>query len=97
MQLHSPERGIRARDDDAVRGRSDELAGEGWRPAQLGNGHLYRWTCGAASLRSGARIIIVEIAGEGYYWRDPVDNVVTLSDWVGKRDGARQGEPSSEP
>jgi Hint domain len=84
-------------DGDPIALDSDELDASGWQPAELDNGHFYRWTRGAAPLRAGTRIIIIEIAGEGYYWRDPVDNVVTLSDWVGKRDGARQGEPSGEP
>ncbi len=83
-------------DGDPIPLDSEELGANGWHPAELENGHVYRWTRGAAPLRAGTRIVIVEIAGEGYYWRDPVDNVVTLSDWVGKRDGGRQ-EPASDP
>jgi hypothetical protein len=82
-------------DGDAI-ALDGDLGASGWQPAELDDGQSYRWTRGAAPLPAGARIVIVEIAGDGYYWRDPVDNVVTLSDWVGKRDGVRQSEPSSD-
>jgi hypothetical protein len=76
-------------DGDDVVLENDELCASGWRPAEHQDGRFSRrWTTGLAALPSGTRVVIIELAGEGYYWRDPLSNVVTLSDWVGKRDGA---------
>jgi hypothetical protein len=80
-------------DGDDVALENDELCASGWRPAEHQDGRFSRrWTTGLAPLPSGTRVVIIELAGDGYYWRDPLDNVVTLSEWVGKRDGAREGE-----
>jgi len=85
-------------DGDEIALDLDEFCASGWQPAEREDGRFkYRWTRGITPLPPGTRIVIVEIAGAGYYWRDPLDNVVALSDWVGKRDGARQGDTSSEP
>jgi len=76
-------------DGDEVPLERDEVCASGWHPAEDQDGQFsHRWTSGPAPLPSGTRVVIMELAGEGYYWRDPLDNVVTLSDWVGKRDGA---------
>ena len=85
-------------DGDEVALERDELCASGWHPAEYQDGRFaHRWTSGPAPLPSGTRVVIVMLAGVGYYWRDPLDNVVTLSDWVGKRDGIRQNEASSDP
>jgi Hint domain/Subtilase family len=44
--------------------------GLGWREPEIANGRFrHRWTSGATPLPSGARIVIVELAGFGKYWR----------------------------
>jgi len=42
----------------------DRALGEGWRKAE----GAHRWTDGVAHLPAGARIVIVDLGGEGNYW-----------------------------
>ena len=79
-------------DGEEIALERDDACGEGWRAAEFAAGKFtHRWTVGATPLPAGARLIILDIAGEGLYWRDPRDNVVALSDWFGKRGGDRAG------
>lgn len=55
----------------------DARLAQGWREAEGGDGG-WRWTDGAARLPAGARAIIVDLGGDGLYWRAPVDAVVAL-------------------
>jgi hypothetical protein len=55
----------------------DEALGAGWREAECDDGAFARrWTNGKARLPAGARIVLVDLAGKGRYWREPKDYVV---------------------
>jgi microcystin-dependent protein len=57
----------------------------GWHGAEYrGERFALRWTTGATPLPAGARIVILDLAGDGHYWRAP-QGAVDLS----ARDGAR--------
>jgi len=57
----------------------DEALGSGWHEAESDDGGFARrWTKGAAVLPANARLVIVDIAGQGYYWRAPTDNVIAF-------------------
>ncbi len=63
--------------DVALDGRVDLPTG--WHEAELaGETFARRWTRGAAPLPAGTRFVIVDLTGDGYYWRRPRDNVVEL-------------------
>jgi hypothetical protein len=63
-------------DGEALSIDRDGACGSGWRAAEFdGRGFARRWTQGAASLPSGARFVIVDLAELGQYWRDPQDSV----------------------
>ena len=43
-----------------------------WREAELaGKTFARRWTRGAAMLPAGTRLVVVDLAGDGYCWRGP--------------------------
>lgn len=42
------------------------------------DGHRQRWTDGDTPMPSGARLIVIDLAGRGYYWDRRPDNVVLL-------------------
>ena len=51
---------------------SDAGASSGWREPEFSDASFsHRWTTGATPLRAGARIVIIDLAGEGHYWRQP--------------------------
>jgi len=53
------------------------LGDAGWHEAERRDDHIdRRWTRGAAPLPAGARLVIVDLAGDGYYWREPRPCVV---------------------
>ncbi len=55
----------------------DEVCMPGWHAAELADGRVsYRWTKGVTPLASGARIVIVDLAGAGHYWRDAGEDVL---------------------
>ena len=63
-----------------------ESGASGWHGAEYdGERFTQRWTTGATPLPAGARIVILDLAGDGYYWRAPQGAVIALS----ARDGAR--------
>jgi hypothetical protein len=63
-------------DGEAFSIDNDDACGSGWHAAEFDGRHFERrWTQGAAALPSGARFVIVELAGFGQYWSDPQDNV----------------------
>jgi hypothetical protein len=44
---------------------------DGWHRLERGLGYPeQRWTCGAATLPAGSRTILVDLAGDGYYWAE---------------------------
>jgi len=54
----------------------DEACGSGWHAAEFDDRcFARRWTQGAAALPTGARFVIVDLAGLGQYWRDPQEDV----------------------
>jgi len=58
-------------DGDDVRLDDAALDHAGWQEAEYTDVRFARrWTNGAAPLPSGARLIFVELAGDGYYWRE---------------------------
>jgi hypothetical protein len=54
----------------------DELFGAGWHKAEYeDNAVARRWTSGDAGLpAAGARNVVVELGGQGYYWRAPMQS-----------------------
>ena len=49
---------------------SEAFDAPGWHEAEFANGRFSRrWTSGATPIPPGARIVIVDLAGVGYYWR----------------------------
>jgi len=57
-------------DGAAVELDDDEACAAGWRKAEFADGRFsHRWTTGATPVLAGARIVIVDLAGAGYYWR----------------------------
>ncbi len=61
-----------ALDDEAT-------CGPGWREAEYGDRRFtHRWTTGATPLARGAREVIVNLAGVGYYWRHSGTCVVAM-------------------
>jgi len=57
-------------DGEKVAIEVDEGDTPGWRNPEYAEGRFsHRWTTGATPLPPGARIAIVDLAGEGYYWR----------------------------
>jgi hypothetical protein len=58
----------------------DEICAMGWREAAFIDGNFARrWTTGETPLPAGARIVIVELAGAGYYWLAPAERDAVLS------------------
>ena len=50
--------------------------GPGWHDAEFEAGAFaHRWTDGAAQLPPGARLIVVDLAGQGWYWRAPAERL----------------------
>jgi hypothetical protein len=77
-------------DGEEIALEREDACGEGWRTPEFVDGiFAHRWTVGATPLPAGVRLVILDLAGEGQYWRDPKDNVVALSDWLTKRGGDR--------
>ena len=67
-------------DGDAVALGADAVFGDGWHEAEFADGRFtHRWTTGATTLPAGARIVILDLAGVGYYWRDASGGVAALS------------------
>lgn len=49
---------------------ADALTGLGWHEPECDDGRFQRrWTRRAAQLPAGARLVLVDLAGLGYYWR----------------------------
>ena len=46
----------------------------GWHEMETGQ----RWTRGSAPLPAKTRLVLIDLAGDGYYWSGPKDNVVAL-------------------
>ncbi len=58
----------------------DAVFGEGWRAAEQKDGRVaWRWTAGVARLSPGARVVLVDFAGFGHYWREQDDGGLALS------------------
>jgi hypothetical protein len=57
-------------DGAAVAIGDDANCQEGWHEAEFAEGYCaHRWTRGATPIPAGARVVIVDVAGVGYYWR----------------------------
>ncbi|MBB4196769.1 hypothetical protein CCR94_20820 [Rhodoblastus sphagnicola] len=57
----------------------DDALGAGWREAECDDGAFARrWTDGRARLPASGRLFMIDLGGEGRYWREPTDNVVAL-------------------
>jgi len=58
----------------------DEAYGSGWHEAEYVDGRgSHRWTNGATPLSPGARHIVINLAGVGYYWRARGERPMALS------------------
>jgi hypothetical protein len=56
-----------------------EAFARGWHDVEhYPNNFRQRWTDGVTPLPANARLIVIDIAGRSYYWRDRKDNVVDL-------------------
>jgi hypothetical protein len=67
-------------DGSPVALRRDEACAAGWHKAEYnGETFQHRWTTGATPLPAGARIVVVDLAGEGCYWRRPDESLAALS------------------
>jgi len=67
-------------DNSPVALDSHESCASGWREAECADGRfIHRWTSGATPLAAGARIVVVDLAGVGYYWRRSERRSVALS------------------
>jgi Hint domain len=67
-------------DGFAVSLERDEACMSGWREAEYeGETFTHRWTTGVTPLPDGARVVILDLAGVGYYWSDKRDNIVAVS------------------
>jgi hypothetical protein len=55
----------------------DEAFTSGWHDVeQYADNFRQRWTDGAAKLPAGCRLIVIDIAGRGYYWSEHYENNV---------------------
>jgi len=53
----------------------DEMCASGWHEAESADGRFsFRWTTGATPLPPGARIVVLDLAGVGYYGREWAHN-----------------------
>jgi hypothetical protein len=60
----------------------DETCASGWHEAEFADGDFsHRWTTGETPLPTGTRIVIIDLAGDGHYWRRHMDRFVALSAW----------------
>jgi autotransporter passenger strand-loop-strand repeat protein len=58
----------------------DEAGASGWREAEYdGGAFTHRWTTGSTPLPAGARLVIVDLAGFGHYWRGAEDAIASRS------------------
>jgi hypothetical protein len=58
----------------------DEACGSGWHEAEYVDGRgSHRWTNGATPLSPGARNVVINLAGVGYYWRARDERPMALS------------------
>jgi hypothetical protein len=66
-------------DGEAIALDDDAQCASGWHAAELSGGRFaHRWTTGATQLPAGARTIVIDLAGEGYYWRQPTNRRVAM-------------------
>jgi hypothetical protein len=57
----------------------DEACVSGWHEVEFHSERFsHRWTMGTTSLPPGARVIIVDLSGDGCYWRDSEEKVSAL-------------------
>ena len=58
-------------DGEEVSLEDELLSPRGWHQAEYDDGRFARrWTRGDVELPLGARLVVVELAGQGYYWRE---------------------------
>jgi hypothetical protein len=58
----------------------DAALGAGWHAAETENGAFARrWTRGEVDLPAGARLLVVDLAEQGVYWRASRDGVAARS------------------
>ena len=58
----------------------ERIEAGGWCEAERERGvFTHRWTSGAAELPTGARLIVIDLAGQGLYWREPGAGAAALS------------------
>ena len=58
----------------------DERCGLGWHDAEFVDGRFsHRWTTGASRLPPGGRNVIVDLVGDGYYWRGAENDAAALA------------------
>jgi len=69
---------LRIDGDDVALDRKAALQPGWYAPQFAQDAFARRWTKGVAWLPTGARIVIVDLAGFGYYWRMPEGNVAAL-------------------
>jgi hypothetical protein len=66
-------------DDSQILLENDPALAEGWHHfEQHEDGHRRRWTTGHTPLPSGTRLIIIDLAGRGYYWEEQEAHRIAL-------------------
>ena len=59
-------------DGEEVSLEDEALSAQGWHQAEYSAGRFQRrWTRGEVALPRDARLVVVDLAGDGYYWREP--------------------------
>jgi hypothetical protein len=61
-------------DGETIALDDEALLSTGWHGWETG----HRWTRGSAQLPPRARLLVLELAGQGRYWQESKDNVVAL-------------------
>ena len=67
-------------DNSALSLPDDEACASGWHEAECDSGGFtHRWTTGATPLPASAQSVLIDLAGDGYYWRTTKDPLALVS------------------
>jgi hypothetical protein len=71
--------GVMQIDGEPLELEDDEQCASGWHEAErVGERFSHRWTAGSTPLPAGARLVILDLAGVGYFWRNLRENKAAL-------------------
>ncbi len=63
---------------DGIQVELDTLSSDGWHETEVWPGLIQRWTNGTGSLPAEARVVAVDLSGDGRYWVEHNENGVAL-------------------